>query len=45
LNHNQEDTLIAIKAPIGAKIELIDPEEITKYFLSLGYSEESIKPY
>jgi hypothetical protein len=28
LNQNSEDTLIAVKAPLGTKIEMPDPEQL-----------------
>ena len=38
LNGDQKDTLIAVKAPLGSKIEMPDPEQLYEYFSSLGYS-------
>lgn len=40
LNVDQKDTLIAVKAPLGSKIEMPDPEQLFEYFSSMGYSEE-----
>eukprot|EP00347_Sterkiella_histriomuscorum_P018440 403345501 len=45
LNQYTNDTLIAVKAPLGSKIEMPDPEQLCQYFLSMGYYKESIKPY
>lgn len=45
LNSESRDTLIAVKAPLGSKIEMPDPEQLYAYFRELGYSDSEIKQY
>jgi transcription factor E2F3 len=45
LNSDAKDTLIAVKAPLGSKIEMPDPDQLFQYFSSLGYSPSEIKRY
>lgn len=45
LNGDQKDTLIAVKAPLGSKIEMPDPDQLYEYFSNLGYSPSEIKQY
>jgi hypothetical protein len=45
LSTNPEDTLIAIKAPIGAKIEIPDPDEVAKLYIDQGMDVTNLKKY
>lgn len=45
LNQKLNDTIIAIKAPLGSKIEMPDPDQLFEYFVALGYSKDNIKKY
>ena len=36
LNSESNDIIIAVKAPLGSKIEMPDPEELFEYFNKLG---------
>lgn len=40
LNAESRDTLIAVKAPLGSKIEMPDPDQLYEYFSKMGYSDE-----
>jgi len=40
LNAESNDTLIAVKAPLGSKIEMPDPEQLFEYFTKLGYAPD-----
>jgi transcription factor E2F3 len=40
LNSESNDTLIAVKAPLGSKIEIPDPEELFEYFNKLGQTPD-----
>ena len=40
LNAESNDTLIAVKAPLGSKIEMPDPEQLYEYFTKLGYAHD-----
>jgi transcription factor E2F3 len=45
LNADQKDTLIAVKAPLGSRIEMPDPDQLFEYFTHLGYAADQIKKY
>ncbi|CDW80677.1 transcription factor e2fc [Stylonychia lemnae] len=45
LNQDSEDILIAVKAPLGTKIEMPDPEQLFEYFSAMGYGADEIKQY
>jgi len=34
-----------VKAPIGSKIEMPDPEQLQEYFVKMGYSPSQIKKF
>lgn len=45
LSPDSKDTIIAIKAPIGAKIEIPDSEQLERMYREQGESDDSIKKY
>ena len=45
LSSDTNDTLIAVKAPIGSKIEIPDPDELEQIYLRYGQNRDDIKKY
>ena len=45
LSEGLNDTLIAVKAPIGSKIEIPDPEQLEAMYKRFGEPKEGIKKY
>lgn len=45
LSYDSNETLIAVKAPIGSKIEIPDPEQLEELYLQYGEPAELIKKY
>lgn len=41
----QKDTLIAVKAPIGSKIEIPDPEQLEMIYRQYNEEAENIKKF
>jgi transcription factor E2F3 len=45
LSAESNDTLIAVKAPLGSKIEIPDPEQLEMLYKQFGEPKEAIKKY
>ena len=45
LNNESNETLIAVKAPIGSKIEIPDPEQLELLYKQYGEPKDAIKKY